>query len=94
MTLPKRNRLVSDVEDIPQDTRAANKTGSSGKVSGNIGIVLAKGNNRNTYPYTVIVIVDKKNRADLDWAIKKGDDVIRPISGLSYRYIKKQYNLR
>ena len=94
MSLRKRNRIISDVMGIPDDTLAYDKTGSTARLCGDMGIIEAKGKDSKTYPYTVIAVIEKANRTEAyrRW-IKARGDVIREISSIVYKHMKTTYKL-
>jgi beta-lactamase class A len=84
MGLPKRDRLRTGVP-LPQDTQVFSKTGSTSRLCGDIGVLLAKGADGKQYPYTLIGIIEKQNRARhyFGWLRSRGN-VIREISAMVY----------
>jgi beta-lactamase class A len=95
MGLEKRNRIYDNVSNIPDGTEIINKTGSTARLSGDMGVVYAKGKNGKDYPYTFIGIVEKEGRAPdyRFWQRRKGS-IIRHVSGSVYQNLKQEYNLR
>lgn len=95
MALPGPDRLLTGNDDIPKGTRVYNKTGSTAMLCGDIGILVVKGKNGRHYPYTVVGIIEKKNRARnyTSWIRSRGD-VIRRVSSIVYMGISRQHNLR
>jgi beta-lactamase class A len=85
MALPKRDRLRTGVP-LPEDTEVYSKTGSTSRLCGDMGVVLAKGPDGKEYAYTLIGIIEKKRSARhyFRWLHERGN-VIREISGLIYR---------
>lgn len=93
MSLRKRNRIISRVRGIPEDTLAYDKTGSTSRLCGDMGVIGAKGKDGKSYPYTVIAIIEKSNRSVYGSWIKDRGYVIREISGIVYEHMKRTYNL-
>ncbi len=85
MALPKRDRLRTGVP-LPEDTEVYSKTGSTSRLCGDMGVVLAKGPDGKEYAYTLIGIIEKKRPARhyFRWLRQRGN-VIREISALVYR---------
>lgn len=84
MGLPKRDRLRTGVP-LPVDTQVFSKTGSTSRLCGDIGVLLARGADGKQYPYTLIGIIEKQSRARhyFGWLRSRGN-VIREISGMVY----------
>jgi len=93
MALPGPDRIVAGVESIPLSTRIYNKTGSTARICGDVGILIAKGPDGRRYPYTVIGIIEKERRARnyTDWIRSRGE-VIRNVSGIIYNDIKSRHD--
>ncbi|MCR4310145.1 MAG: class A beta-lactamase-related serine hydrolase [Deltaproteobacteria bacterium] len=93
MGLPSPNRIRTGIQGIPAGTRVYNKTGSTARVCGDVGILNVKGPDGKRYPYTVIGIIEKKRRArDYTTWIRSRGAVIRNVSGIIYRGIVKRYD--
>ena len=94
MSLPGRDRLYSGTQ-IPQGTLVYNKTGTTARLCGDMGILAPKGQNGRRYPYVVVGIIEKRSKAGNygHWAMTRGN-VIRRISSMIYQKMKTSYNLR
>jgi beta-lactamase class A len=93
MALPGPNRILTGVESIPVNTRVYNKTGSTAHVCGDVGILIAKGPDGKRYPYTIIGIIEKEQRArDYTTWIRSRGTVIRNVSGIIYHGIANSYD--
>lgn len=94
MALPNRDRIQDGVEEMPAATMIYDKTGTTARMCGNMGIVEALGKNGRRYPYTFIAVIDKRKRARNygAWATKRAA-VIREVSGLVYREMKRRHAL-
>lgn len=93
MALPGRDRILTGVASIPVSTRVYNKTGSTARVCGDVGILIAKGPDGKRYPYTVIGIIEKERRArDYTTWIRSRGEVIRNVSGIIYNGIVKRHD--
>jgi len=95
MALPGPDRIYTGTDVIPRGTLVYNKTGSTARLCGDIGILVVKGQNGRHYPYTLVGIIEKKGRASnyTTWIRSRGD-VIRRVSGLVYTGISRQHNLQ
>lgn len=92
MALPGPDRIFTGVASIPVSTRVYNKTGSTARVCGDVGILTVKGTDGKRYPYTMIGIIEKEQRArDYTTWIRSRGTVIRNVSGIIYRGIVKRY---
>jgi beta-lactamase class A len=91
MSLPKRDRLRTGVP-LPDDVEVYDKTGSTSRLCGDMGVLLAKGPDGREYAYTLIGIIEKKRPARhyFRWLRARGN-VIRDISALVYRSLGSIY---
>jgi beta-lactamase class A len=93
MALPGRDRILTGVASIPVSARVYNKTGSTARVCGDMGILNVKGPGGKRYPYTVVGIIEKERRTrDYTTWIRSRGEVIRNVSGIIYRGIVKRYD--
>ena len=95
MSLPNRDRIYDGVKQMPKGTKIYDKTGTTARLCGDMGIVEAKGKNGASYPYTFIAIIEKKHSAKnyRRWAARRSK-IIRKVSGMVYDSMKKRYKLR
>ena len=93
MALKKRSRIY-DGTKVPQGTLTISKTGSTGRLCGDMGILVVKDRARNLYPYTIIGIVQKDSRTDNyhRWITSRGK-IIRGVSNMVYDYMKVRHKL-
>lgn len=93
MGLPSPDRIRTGIQGIPAGTRVYNKTGSTARVCGDVGILIARGPEGKRYPYTVIGIIEKGKRARkyTTWIRSRGD-VIRDVSRIVYHGIASRYD--
>ena len=93
MALPGRDRIYCGTQ-IPQGTLVYNKTGTTAKLCGDMGILAPKAQNGRRYPYVVVGIIEKRSKAGNygQWAMTRGN-VIRKISSKIYQTMKATYNL-
>ena len=93
MALPGRDRLYYGTP-IPRGTLVYNKTGSTAKLCGDMGILAPRAKNGRRYPYVVVGIIEKKQRAGNYglWKMVRSN-VIRGASTMIYEAMKKNYNL-
>jgi beta-lactamase class A len=63
MALPGQDRIYSGAQRVPFGTRVLNKTGSTARLCGDMGIIEARGTNGRRYAYTLIGIIERKTRA-------------------------------
>ncbi|HEX4046227.1 MAG TPA: serine hydrolase [Elusimicrobiota bacterium] len=87
MALPKRDRLRTGVP-LPRDVEVYDKTGTTSRLCGDIGVLTAKGPDGRQYAYTLIGIIEKDRRARdyASWMRSRGN-VIRYVSYLVYRSV-------
>ena len=94
MALPGSDRIYTGAREIPRGVKVYNKTGSTARLCGDMGILSVKGKDGKRYPYTVIGVIEKRRRANnySDWIRSRGD-VIRQVSGIIYQDIAKRHGL-
>jgi beta-lactamase class A len=94
MALPNRDRISDGVRAVPSKVRVYDKTGSTARLCGNMGIVEAPGRRGGTYPYTFIGIIEKPSRAKNygSW-ITRRSNAIRAVSNLVYLDMKERHRL-
>jgi beta-lactamase class A len=94
MSMHRSNRISVGVDIVPSATRVYDKTGTTARLCGDMGIMEAVGRDGNTYPYTFIGIIEKQHRAKNygQWA-KSRSNVIRAVSRLVYADMKQRYPL-
>jgi beta-lactamase class A len=72
MALPGSDRIYTGVRVVPKGTKVYNKTGSTARVCGDMGILNIKGPDGKWYPYTVIGIIEKEQNATNYTTIRAG----------------------
>lgn len=94
MALENRDRISFKVNNIPPGTKVYDKTGSTAKLCGNMGVIEALGKDGKTYPYTFIGIIEKRRGAKSysRWVTARSD-LIRKISGMVYSELKSMHPL-
>ncbi len=92
MALPNRDRIFTGASKIPKGTRVYNKTGSTRRFCGDMGILEVRGRNGRTYSYTLIGLIDKERPARnySRWINARGD-VIREVSNMVYEEIMRRH---
>ncbi len=94
MALPKRDRIVHGVDVIPDSVRVYEKTGSTARLCGDMGIIEAWGRNGRRYPYTFVGIIERPTSAkNYGTWITKRSNAIRAVSGAVYLDMKERYRL-
>ena len=93
MALPSHSRLYHGTR-LPRGTLVYNKTGSTARLCGDMGILAPRGADGRRYPYTLVAIIEKESRASNygSWMLRRGN-VIRKVSNLVYSEMKKRHNL-
>ncbi|PIE57055.1 MAG: hypothetical protein CSA34_00955 [Desulfobulbus propionicus] len=93
MSLPGRDRLYYGTP-IPQGTLVYNKTGTTAHLCGDMGILAPRGKNGRRYPYAIVGVIERDSRpANYGRWIASRGGVIRGVSTLIYKELKKQYRL-
>ena len=94
MALPGSDRIYTGVRVVPKGTKVYNKTGSTARVCGDMGILSVKGLDGKWYPYTVIGIIEKeRNAANYTSWIRSRGDIIRHVSSIVYQSIAQNHNI-
>ena len=94
MALPGRDRIYTGVHGVPKGTRVYNKTGSTARVCGDMGILNVKGTDGKWYPYTVIGIIEKEqNAANYTSWIRSRGNIIRHVSSIVYQSIAQNHDI-
>ncbi len=93
MALPGRDRIYYGTA-IPRGTLVYNKTGSTARLCGDMGILVPKTKKGEGYPYVIVGIIERKSSASNygQWMHSRGR-VIRDISTLVYEELKKEHQL-
>ena len=94
LNLPGRDRLYYGAPSIPVGTRVYNKTGSTSRLCGDMGILVAKRPNGKSFPYVIVGIIEKGVRTSNygSWISARGS-VIRKVSDLTYRSLRTDRGL-
>lgn len=93
MSLPGSDRIYTGVRKVPKDTKVYNKTGSTARVCADMGILIVKDQDGHRYPYTLIGIIEKQQRAQNYPAwIRSRSNVIRDVSNIVYKGIAQHHN--
>jgi len=94
MALPGSDRIYTGVRVVPKGTRVYNKTGSTARVCGDMGILNVRGPDGKWYPYTVIGIIEKQQNATnyTSWIRSRGN-IIRHVSSIVYQSIAQNHKI-
>jgi beta-lactamase class A len=94
MSLPNHDRITRGVAGMPHDVRVYDKTGSTARLCGNMGIIECHDRRGRPRPYTFIGIIEKSHRTSAygTW-ITARSNAIRKVSGLVYDYMRSQHRL-
>ena len=94
MALPGRDRIYTGVRNVPKGTRVYNKTGSTARVCGDMGILNVKGADGKWYPYTLIGIIEKEqNAANYTSWIRSRGNIIRHVSSIVFQSIAQNHDM-
>jgi beta-lactamase class A len=93
MGLPGSNRILAGAPDIPEGTKVYNKTGSTSRLCGDMGILIVKGPDGKSYPYTIIGVIEKRNKARnyTAWIRSRGE-IIRNVSNIVYKGLARYHD--
>jgi beta-lactamase class A len=94
MALPGSDRIYTGVRNVPKGTRVYNKTGSTARVCGDMGILSVKGRDGRRYSYTLIGIIERQESASnyTTW-IRSRSEVIRHVSSIVYEGIAQHHKI-
>ncbi len=94
MALSNPDRIRSRKKGIPPSVTVYDKTGTTARLCGNMGIVEAVGRNGQRYPYTFIAIIDtdKRSRNYGRW-VRARSGIIREVSAIVYSEMKSRHGL-
>jgi beta-lactamase class A len=94
MALPGPDRIYTGVRGVPKGTRVYNKTGSTARVCGDMGILSVLGPDGRRYPYTLVGIIEKERSAPdyMTWIHSRGD-IIRNVSSIVYKSIAQHHDI-
>lgn len=94
LNLPSLNRIYTRVPEIPGGTTVYNKTGSTARCCGDMGILAPLRADGERYPYILVGIIERNTRASSygSW-VRDRAGVIREVSGLSYSWLKARAKL-
>jgi beta-lactamase class A len=94
MSLSNRDRIYHGVRSIPRGVKVYDKTGSTARLCGNMGIIEAPGRGGRRYPYTFVGIIERPSRAKNygSW-ITRRSNAIRAVSNLVYLDMKQRHRL-
>ncbi|MCF7992307.1 MAG: class A beta-lactamase-related serine hydrolase [Thiohalocapsa sp.] len=94
MALPNHDRITRGVSSMPSNLRVYDKTGSTARLCGNMGIIECRDRRGRPRPYTFIGIIEKGSRTQYygRW-ITNRSDAMRRVSGLVYDYMRAEHRL-
>lgn len=92
MALPGNNRLFSGKGGIPEGAEVYNKTGSTAKLCGDMGILVIEGPDGQSHAYSVVAVIEKRHRAKnyTSW-IRSRSRIIADASDIVYRGIARRH---
>lgn len=94
MGLPNRDRISHGVSSMPAHVRVYDKTGSTARLCGNMGIVECHDSRGRPRPYTFIGIIERDSRTQSYGAwITSRSNALRSVSNLVYLYMKNRHQL-
>lgn len=93
MCLTKRNRLST--MGVPRSTEVYDKTGTTSRLCGDMGIMVALRNDGKRFPYIVIGLIQKSSPASryFSWMHNRGD-VIRHVSAMAYEEMSMRHHFK
>lgn len=94
MGLSNNDRIVKGVANMPRSVKVYDKTGSTARLCGNMGIIDARDRRGRRYPYTFVGIIEKPSRTKYygSW-ITARSNAMRAVSNLVYLEMKDRHRL-
>ena len=94
MALPGPDRIYTGADRVPAGTKVYNKTGSTAQLCGDMGILVIKDDQGKRFPYTLVGVIEKRNRArnNTRWIRSRGN-VIRSVSNIVYDGISQYHKI-
>ncbi|MGB5736197.1 MAG: serine hydrolase [Thiohalocapsa sp.] len=94
MALPNHDRITRGVKNMPSSVRVYDKTGSTARLCGNMGIIECYDRRGRPRPYTFIGVIEKGSRTGAygTW-ITNRSNAMREVSNLVYTYMQNQHRL-
>lgn len=94
MALPGPDRIYTGADRVPAGTKVYNKTGSTAQLCGDMGILVIKDDQGKRFPYTLVGVIEKRNRARnyTRWIRSRGN-VIRSVSNIVYDGISQYHKI-
>ena len=92
--MPGSDRIYTGVPEVPNGTRVYNKTGSTARLCGDMGILSVRGRDGKRFPYTLIGVIEKEqSAADYTTWIRSRSEVIRNVSSIVYKGIAQNHDI-
>lgn len=88
MGLPNPDRLYTAAPGVPSGTDVYDKTGTTSRLCGNMGIMVARRPDGSSFPYIIVGIIEKarSTRRYSNWMRTRGN-IIRRVSEMVYEGI-------
>ena len=94
MALPNRDRIRQGVDAMPDSVRVYDKTGSTSRLCGDMGIIEARSWSGRRVPYVFVGIIERPDCAkNYGTWITRRSNAIRAVSNLVYLDMKDRYRL-
>jgi len=92
MSLPNPDRLYTSAPGVPAGTAVYDKTGTTSHLCGNMGILVSRRADGESFPYIIVGVIQKERaaRSFSSWMRSRGD-VIRRVSEMAYKEISGSY---
>ncbi len=89
MNLPGRDRICSSTTNVPAGTQVYNKTGSTARLCGDMGILVPPATSGKKRPYIMVGIFEKQVRTSSYSAwIRDRSSIVRAVSDMAYLHMK------
>ncbi|MGD9643294.1 MAG: serine hydrolase [Elusimicrobiales bacterium] len=93
MGLPNADRLYTAAPGVPPGTEVYDKTGTTSRLCGDMGIMVARRPDGSSFPYIIVGIIEKarSTRRYGNWMRSRGD-IIRRVSEMVYEGITELHD--
>lgn len=92
MALPNADRFYTSTPGVPVGTEVYDKTGTTSHLCGDMGVMVAKRGDGKEFPYIIIGIIEKDNKARSYWRwMRTRGDAIRGVSEIVYKAIAEKH---
>lgn len=94
MRIPNRDRLYEGADGVTRGTAVYDKTGTTARLCGDMGILVARQRGGGEFPYAIIGVVQRRSPApDYGQFMVSRGNAIREVSSIVYQELRERYGL-